>query len=133
MAVKMVTHTRIDQSTFQKFNFLDNLRDSLHMNSAYDKYGACPVLKCTSYKHHAEIHDIVIHENKREKSLLRLFEQFSVLVIPEGAKLKLFLSPKNKSINGYNKSEGFLAEFKKFLNDILVFNQGDYDEIIFFD
>ena len=129
----MKRRLQTDESTIQKFWFLDDIQDSLRRHVITKDLAGSPVLKRTNYKHHAEIHDIIILENGKEKSMLKLFEKFSLIVIPEEKKLKIFLTSKDKSINGYYKIEGHLDEFKKLLKEKVSFVQGSFDAIIFFD
>ena len=133
MEVKMERRLRTEESSIQKFWFLDDIRDSLRRYSVTENLESCPVLKRTNYKHHAEIHDITIWEDGAEKSMLKLFEKFSLIVITEDRKLKIFLTSKDKSVDGSYNIEGYLNDFKKFLKNNVQFVQGSFDAIVFYD
>ena len=133
MEVKMERRLRTEESSIQKFWFLDDIRDSLRRYSVTKNLESCPVLKRTNYKHHTEIHDITIKKDGAEKSMLKLFEKFSLIVITEDRKLKIFLTSKDKSVDGSYNIEGYLNDFKKFLKNNVQFVQGSFDAIVFYD
>ncbi|AKP50236.1 hypothetical protein CA2015_0777 [Cyclobacterium amurskyense] len=94
---------------------------------------SCPEVISTNFKHHAEIHDIKIIEQGEEKSMLELFNKFSLIVIPENGVIKIFLTSKDKSASGFNEVSNYLKEFEKFLKVKVKFTQDDFDEIILMD
>lgn len=133
MKVKLKRHLKSDKSVIEKFHFLDNLQDGLRNYSVVNNLESCLKVVQTNYKHHSEIHDIKIIENGEEKSMLKLFDNFSLIIIPEDRKIKILLTSKDKTNDSYYKITGHLNEFQKMLNEKVNFMQGEFDEIIFFD
>ena len=133
MEVKMERRSKTEESSIQKFWFLDDIKDNLRRYSITKNLESCPVLKRTNYKHHSEIYDITIWEDREEKSMLKLFEKFSLIVTTEDRKLKIFLTSKDKSVDECYNIEGYLNDFKKFLKNNVQFVQGSFDEIVFYD
>lgn len=109
MDVKMKIKLESDESSILKSMFIDDIKDSLSEMNNY------PILKYSNYKHHAEIYDISVSENGQETSLLKLFENYSIILTTEAKKIKIFITEKRETPISYNKIEGFLSDFRLFL------------------
>ena len=123
--------------TISKFYFIDDLIDSLKRTSISNNLPYSPVVDYVNYKHHSEIYDIFIVQEEQKKSLLKLFDKFYLLVVPESEKIKIYISPKEKSSQGYYEIENHMNELKKFflkeVNFIQIKAHTQAKEIIFMD
>lgn len=124
--------TKVENSELNSLYFLEDLQDSLRKYSIENDLESSPLLIQTNYKYHSELHDIVYFENEQQKSLLKLFEKFSLIITSENKQIKIFLTAKEKREGLYQITD-YLKEFKKLLNEKMPFSKRHYNEITLFD
>lgn len=114
--------------------FLEQFQELLREYSYKNNLEYCPNLEFINFNHHSEILNIsILESNGNKKSMFKFFENFYIVLESENNQLKMFLSIKDKNINGYQSIEGYLSEFKKFINENIKFEKKYFDELIMLD
>lgn len=111
--------------------FLEEFQELLRDYSDKNNLEYCPNLEFINFNHHSEILNIdILDSNGNKKEMFKFFENFYIVLISENNQLKMFLSLKDKNVNGYQSFEGCFSEFKKFINENIKFKKKYFDELI---